>query len=429
LPFTIEKLIYGGDGLTHLPADAEGRSKAVFVPFVLPGEQVEATIREERPGFARAELREVVQSSPRRIAPKCPYFQQCGGCHYQHASYEQQLEIKAEILRENLRRLAKLELPVELHTHSSPPWHYRNRSRMRVHAAPEFALGYYKFGSHQLQPVEECPISSPLINAAITAVWRLGREGKVPEFVQEIEFFANADDTQLCIEAYCRPTAKEADIAPLAGVLRTSIPEFAGLTAFGPAHDNTEPSRLAIIGVEELIYKTATSPYRVNAGAFFQTNRHLVEALVELVTRNRSGSLALDFYAGVGLFSVALAQSFAQVIAVEASPTSHAGLRYNAAPNVKVVRATAEQYLQNAKTGRRPDLVVVDPPRSGLGERVTKGLLALRAERLTYVSCDPATLARDLKVLTGGGYGIEEAHLVDLFPQTYHLESVFHLAR
>ncbi|MBS1851764.1 MAG: 23S rRNA (uracil(1939)-C(5))-methyltransferase RlmD [Acidobacteria bacterium] len=429
MPFTIEKLIYGGDGLTHLPADTEGRSKAVFVPFVLPGEQVEAVLREQRPGFARAELRQVVQPSPRRIAPRCPYFQQCGGCHYQHAPYEQQLEIKAEILRENLRRLAKLELPVELHLHASPPWHYRNRSRLRVQTLPAFALGYYQFGSHRLLPVEECPISSPLINRAIAAVWQQGRAGSIPAALQEIEFFADADDGQLLIEISCGGEVKEPDVTRWAEEFRSAFQELAGITAFGPAREKAEPRLIATIGAGELLYRTGPVAYRVAAGAFFQTNRHLVDDLVRIVTQGRAGDLALDLYAGVGLFSTVLGQSFSQVIAVEPSPTSHACLRYNSLPNVKVVRATTEQYLQNAKIGRRPDLVVVDPPRSGLGEGVAKALLALRAERLTYVSCDPATLARDLKLLSGGGYRIEEAHLVDLFPQTYHLESVFHLVR
>ncbi len=191
----IEKLVYGGDGLARLPADDRGPGKAVFVPFVLPGEAVEATLREEKPGFARAQLDGILTASPRRVDPRCPYFQRCGGCHYQHTDYEHQLEIKAAILKENLRRIARLELDTELQVHPSPPWNYRNRSRFKVQTAPEFALGYYKFNSHELLAVEECPISSPLINRALAAAWQLGRAGRVPPGVQEIEFFANGDDT------------------------------------------------------------------------------------------------------------------------------------------------------------------------------------------------------------------------------------------
>lgn len=163
-------------------------------------------------------------------------------------------------------------------------------------------------------------------------------------------------------------------------------------------------------------------------------NRHLTNELVRLVTQGRSGELALDLFAGVGLFSSALAPSFAQIIAVEASPISHADLRYNSPPNVKAVRSTTEQFLVKmkvkTKTGSEsPGYIVIDPPRNGLGETIVQMIAALGAPRIAYVSCDPATLARDLHGFLTAGYGIEEAHFIDLFPQTYHLESVFHLAR
>ncbi len=184
---------------------------------MLPGETVEAVLREEKPGFARARLDEILTASPRRIDPRCSYFQRCGGCHYQHTNYEHQLEIKTAILKENLRRIAKLELDTELNIHSSPPWNYRNRARFKVQIAPDFAIGYYKFNSHELLPVEECPISSPLINRAMTAMWQLGRAGKVPPGIQEIEFFANSDDTQLLSEVYCSPERMNLSILSFPG--------------------------------------------------------------------------------------------------------------------------------------------------------------------------------------------------------------------
>src|SRR5215468_4088040 len=191
---TIEKLIYGGDGLARLPADEHGRGKAVFIPFVLGGEKVEASITEEKPGFARAQAERILEPSSLRIDPSCPYFQRCGGCHYQHTTYEQQLGIKAEILNENLRRIAKLELPSEPQIHSSLPWNYRNRTRLQLRADSAFALGYFKMSSHELLPIEQCPISSPLINRAIGVLWQLGRAGQVPSTLREIELFCNAED-------------------------------------------------------------------------------------------------------------------------------------------------------------------------------------------------------------------------------------------
>ena len=413
------------------------------MPFVLEGEKIEASLLEAKPGFVRARAEQILAASPQRTEARCPYFQRCGGCHYQHASYGHQLEIKAAILRENLRRITKSELGTELNIHPSPPWNYRNRTRLRVHNDPEFALGYYKFNSHELLPVEECPISSPLINRAIAALWQVGRNGKVPAAIRELEMFANADDTQLLLEVYSAPE-NAGTVETFATAVRTALPEIVGVVFFAAratkANFEGEPQRTGGSDADHLTYATARSSYRVSAGAFFQVNRHLAGELVDLVaglgrgqganrTAGGATGTALDLYSGVGLFSSVLNREFERVIAVESSPTSHADLLYNSAANVKAVRATTEQYLENAAGKLRPDFVVVDPPRSGLGERVIKGLLKLKAPRITYVSCDPATLSRDLAGLLSAGYRVGEAHLVDLFPQTYHVESVFHLVR
>jgi 23S rRNA (uracil1939-C5)-methyltransferase len=462
LPLTIEKLIYGGDGLARLPADDRGRGKAVFVPFVLAGEQIEAAITEEKPGFARARAATIVEAAPQRIAPACQYFARCGGCHYQHASYEHQLEIKTEILRENLRRIAKLELACEIQVHPSPPWNYRNRSRLQVRTKPAFAVGYFKFASHEVLPVEECPISSPLINRGIAALWQAGRAGQAVEGVREVEFFANADDTKMLIELLCAPEARRAAVRSWAEELCASMPEIVGVAAFHePKKGVQEP--LVAVGNSELTYQTKTGAYRVSAGAFFQTNRFLTDELVTIVTAGRSGELALDLYAGVGLFSTALACDFRHIISVETSQTAAADLKYNLPANGKAVQTAAEQYLDEftravgtprvgagdspaqSHSGDRktqvgegavrphprnpPGLVVVDPPRSGLGDSVARALARVNAPRITYVSCDPATLARDLVPLQAAGYRVEEVHLVDLFPQTYHLETVVQLIR
>ena len=452
---TIEKLIYGGDGLARLPAasdtdEARGRGKAVFVPFVLAAEKIEAALTEQKPGFARAHADAILEPSPHRVQPSCQYFSRCGGCHYQHASYEHQLEIKKEILRESLRRLAKLELPFDIEVHPSPPWNYRNRSRLQVQANPAFAAGYFKLASHELLAVEECPISSPLINRGIACLWQSGRAGKVPKGAREVEFFANADDTQLLVDVGCAGAARRAAVRAWAEELRAAMPEIAGVVAFREPNPGDRKAGaqeiLVTVGAAFLTYQTQRAAYRVSAGSFFQTNRHLTDELVKIVTGGRSGKLAgelaLDLYAGAGLFSTALACDFHHVVSVESSQTSTADLAYNQPSNGETAQATAEQYLAGVKnTGRagkgaafphaanKPDLVVVDPPRSGLGERVAGLLATLGAPRVIYVSCDPATLARDLVPMLAAGYRVEQVHLVDLFPQTYHLESVVHLVR
>ena len=398
----------------------------MFVPFVLEDETVEAEIIEQKPGFARARAEIIVNSSPRRVEAGCPYFRQCGGCQYQHIDYEHQAAIKAAILRENLHRIAKIELDVELSTHPSRPWNYRNRARLKVQADSRLTVGYYRFNSHELQPVEQCPISSPLINRAIAALSGL-KVADWQKYIREIEIFANSDDTQLLVEVDCAPEIR--DGVAIAKEMHGLLPAITGVVVFRLGPRSTERKQIASSGDSCLQYKVADHSYRVSAGAFFQVNRHQIAKLVELVTQGLSGEHALDLYAGVGLFSTVLSRSFAQVTAVEPSPTAHSDLLYNSPSNVKAVRATTEQFLKDAGARLRPNLVVVDPPRSGLGEMVARKLAGMEAGRIVYVSCDPATLSRDLAGLLKAGYRVRHAHMVDLFPQTYHIESVFHLTR
>lgn len=438
MQLTIEKLVYGGDGLARLAADERGPGKAVFLPFVLAGERVDAQVVEEKRGFVRARAEKILEPSAERIPPACRYFEACGGCHYQHTGYDHQLATKSAILRETLRRTAKLDWPGEIQLHPSPPWGYRNRTRMRLRAQP-FALGYNRAGSNTLLEVEECPISSPLINRAVAAVWQLGREGKVAAEVSEMEFFANAEDATLAVEvtlhSASKPLQSDSPVTKFAEALRAALPEVTGIALFAPASGEALvgediPKELQpLFGDPTLNYNTRAARYRVNAGSFFQTNRFLVDRLVELVTAGRDGGLALDLYAGVGLFSLMLSQSFREVTAVEAAPFAFHDLRHNSPSNVAAVHAWVEEFFASLPTRKKYDFVVVDPPRAGLGEKVARMVAALGAPRLTYISCDPATLSRDLRLLLESGYRVEAVHLVDLFPQTFHIESVFHLAR
>ncbi len=436
----IEKLVYGGDGLARSPADDKGPGKTIFVPFVIPGEKIEASLTETRPGFARARLNQVLEPSAERVEPGCPYFGQCGGCQYQHIDYAAQLSYKAEILRETLRRTAKLELQGEIQVHAAEPWHYRNRTRMRLQTTPEFQLGYHRNASHQLLPVEQCPISSPLINQAIRAVWTLAHDGAVPPSLHGIQFFANRDDQQMLVELYVRPDSDTRECQPFAAALHQVMPAVQGVVVFVSAPLEDDSRQFApltsvhseqgrAIGNGELQYRIADHDFRVSAGSFFQTNRFLVEDLAQVAVGGNKGRAALDLYAGVGLFTLPLSLRFDQVLAVEASLTSFADLRHNAAPNVKATRATTEAFLTERGAKLAPDFVIVDPPRSGLGEKTARALARMSVPRVTYVSCDPATLARDLRVLLESSFRVEQAHLFDLFPQTAHMETVLHLAR
>ena len=440
MEFTIEKWVYGGEGLARMEPDDQGRRKAVFLPFVLPGEIVEGTLTDDHAGFARARLNSIEKPSLARVPPSCPYFFRCGGCQYQHAGYKRQLELKRDILLETLQRVAKIQLATEVQIHSAEPYQYRNRTRLKVRVEPEFALGYHRFGTNELLPVKQCPISSPLIQRGIAMAWEIGHEHGASRGLREIQFFANHNDSKLLVELYTERDSA-GSLTTFIDRLQTSMPEIVGVTVFpwsstGDSADESAPwtaprdsTSSKSFGSGFLEYQTSAGTFRVSAGSFFQTNRFLIDELVGAATTGLSGRTALDLYAGTGLFTLPLSKCFDRVIAVEASPFSHSDLQRNAPPNVKAVQATTEKYLENVGQKSGLDVVLLDPPRSGMGERMSRTLGQLRVPRLTYVSCDPATLARDLRVLEQSGFHIESAHLVDLFPQTFHMETVLHLAR
>lgn len=424
----------------RLPADDERRGKTIFVPFVVPGEQVDVTLIQNRPGFARARLNKVVVASSDRVAPDCPYFGRCGGCHYQHVAYEAQLRFKAEILRETLRRTAKLELSADITVHHSQPWHYRNRTRMHVRHTPTFAVGYFRTNSHELLPVESCPISSPLINRALAAFLQSGHSGTTPAYVHGVQFLVNHDDTALIVELFVHPGGDQRAVDEFGRALMKALEPVIGVATFAtsPVEDETRQhapfasahDELPIVaGVGSITYAAAGHEYRVSAGSFFQTNRFLVDELVKAAIAGANGKLALDLYAGVGLFTLPLAGKFDEVMAVEASPHSVADLQHNAPPNVKAVRATTEAFLEQQAVWLKPNFVLLDPPRAGLGDRATIALGKSSASMVTLVSCDPATLSRDLRRLLESGFAVEQAHLFDLFPHTAHMETVLRLTR
>ncbi len=389
----IEKLIYGGQGLGRL----EGR--IVFVPFVLPGEKVTVEVQVERPGLLEAVPRDLIERAAGRTDPPCPFFYRCGGCHYQHAAYELQLDEKRAILADVLRRVGKFDPPGDIQVISGEPWHYRNRAQFHI-ARGE--IGYFAYGSHALVPVDRCPISSPKINEALAALYTMLPDGRFPGFVRSIELFTNEIEVQLNVLETGQPVARR--------FFEWAAERIPGFTA----------------GAIE--YPAGGDLYRVRRRSFFQVNRFLIEPMQDCALEGAAGESALDLYAGVGLFSLPLARRFAKVTAVESSASAALDLESNAARagvSVAVSQKPAEAFLESL--GQAPDFVLADPPRAGLGKHVVRELLRLRPALLTIAACDPATLARDLGALLTGGYRIDRLTLVDLFPQTFHLETVARL--
>ncbi|MGA2169291.1 MAG: 23S rRNA (uracil(1939)-C(5))-methyltransferase RlmD [Terracidiphilus sp.] len=425
----IAKPIYGGAFLARV----EG--KAVFVPLTLPGEQVRVRIKEDKRGYATAEAEEIVSAAPERIAPHCPHFGVCGGCHYQHTGYETQLAFKQAILRETLERggvQPPEEIAVLAAASQSESWHYRNRIRLAFDAAGN--PGYRGRRSHAVIPISECPIAAPLLIEAAQAAAEVARQFAPALRPTEIALFCDAAGTTLLASVFTA-NGKNIRFDEFANALSARIPALTGAELVAEGRPGQPPRTVAQWGATSLAYRAAGFDYRVGHGAFFQVNRWLVNALVDRVAAGHNGKLAWDLFAGVGLFARRLTASFARVVAVESASSAFNALEQNLDGTTgTAVRAATLDFLRRSRRPAnpdltRPDLIVVDPPRTGLGPEITSLLAEIASPALVYVSCDPATLARDLHALIGSGYAIHSITLADLFPQTFHLETVVQLRR
>jgi 23S rRNA (uracil1939-C5)-methyltransferase len=423
MKLAIEKSIYGGAGL------ARHEGKAIFVPFTLPGETVEASILQNKPSYAEAQLTQILTPSPHRIPPPCPHYGACGGCHYQHASYEEQVRIKTAILQESLQRSHIADIPA-IETITAKPSGYRNRIRLHVQQTP-FALGYRRAHSHTVLPIHQCPIAAPsLLSAALLLQNECAAQ--LASWAREIELFTDPSTGSMLISIYATAgtTHLTRKLDELWRTIQPLIPNAAGCAAFTLPHGKGFPALAARVGSNHLVYTVAGEPYRVSSGSFFQANHFLLESMIAKVCQGRTGKMAWDLFAGVGLFARQLARNFTQVVAVEAAPASVTDLRTNL-PGHSIQPKTTLQFLREAAGNSAlptPDYIVLDPPRAGLGTEAAALLANLRTPQVTYVSCDPATLSRDLAALLESGYRLQKLALIDLFPQTFHLESIAHLS-
>jgi len=415
----IEKPIYGGTFLARV----EG--KAVFVPLALPGEQARVRVVEDKGSYATAEMEELVVAAPERVEPTCRHFGVCGGCQYQHAEYGAQLAFKLAILRETLER-GGVRAPEEIEVLAGEPWDYRNRIRLAVDA--DGRVGYRGRRSHEVVEIAECPIAAPVLVKAALAAGEFFRKFGRASRPMEISLFSDATGDSLLASIFTAGVA-QVPLRDYFEALGQEIEQLKGVELV-EMRRGQQPRRVAHAGSDSLTYRAAGFDYRVDHGAFFQVNRWLVDELVECVTRGLSGGLAWDLFAGVGLFARLLAGKFGRVVAVESAPAAMAALEQNLfGTGASAAKASTVEFLRRARRDARPDLIVVDPPRTGLGAETTALLGQISAPSLVYVSCDPATLARDLRALTGAGYAIEHITLADLFPQTFHLETVVRLRR
>jgi 23S rRNA (uracil1939-C5)-methyltransferase len=429
LRLLVEKLVYGGDGLGH----ADGNT--VFVPYVLPGEELRAEITARKKKLVWAKPLEILKPDANRVKPVCPHFGTCGGCHYQHASYDVQVKLKVDILRETLSRMAGIDWQGEITPHTAAPLGYRNRAQWAVRNANPRALGYYLPESNAIVPIDHCDVLSPGLAEAFRRLQEISRDGSLPEEALEIEAFVDSTDSKIALNVAFKDFPKP--VAELTKLFHDTVPSLESLLLL-----DQKKNRFELSGPGYLIQEAGGYQFRVSHLSFFQVNRFLVEDLLRTVIAGAKGDLALDLYAGVGFFTLPLTKAFERVVSVDANLSATRNLRENAdTADTSIVsqHVQTEEFLKTAT--EVPDFVVLDPPRAGLGQVSAKKLADLGPQQIAYLSCDPSTLARDLAILIetprkpagvavpAHRYELASVDFFDLFPQTYHIETLVRLRR
>ncbi|MGI8467245.1 MAG: class I SAM-dependent RNA methyltransferase [Pyrinomonadaceae bacterium] len=383
LTVRIEKIVPNGYGL----AFAEGLT--VFVALAAAGDKLRVRLREKKGKIAFAEIVEILEPSSDRAAPECRYFGRCGGCDFQQLNYAAQLAAKLGIIRDCLTRIGKINYEKEIEIIVSPqPYKYRSRAQWHADTRAR-KLGYFKRYSHEIIDVENCPILDDTLEKTLENFRRnLNWE----------EFWAEK------IEIETASAEREVSVY---------------------SNELIEPTR-------EISFTARGEKYLYDAGIFFQGNQFLIERLIDLATTGASGANALDLFCGVGLFSLPLARKFTKVFGIEASERAIEFAQKNAEnarlANVEFFAENVGDFLNENKL-ENIDFVLLDPPRAGAERETIEAILRLNPKQISYVSCDPATLARDLKILTESLYQIESIAALDLFPQTHHVETVARLNR
>ncbi len=403
LEVKIERLLPGGVGLAH----AEGVT--LFVSLAAPDDVLRVRIDRVSGKIAFASIVEIVGPSSVRIEPPCPYFGLCGGCDFQQLNYEAQLNAKVEIIRDCLHRIAKIEAPLEIPIHPSPkPWQYRARATWQFDRSAN-RLGYFIRGSNDVCDVEYCAVLVPELQQALEELRNEIPSGLLPKHIDAV---AGDDGVSVAVRN-------------------------AGVQGHGA------PTISRRIGNET---------YHFSAEGFFQINHDLLDPLIEMALGKAGGNTAIDLYCGVGLFTLPLARRFGRVIGVEANPlatdfarrnldSAKLGVRRGSDPtvsesvegdrsgNAEIVTARVGDWLRQHSASLGPvDFLLLDPPRTGAENKEIAGILALRPAQISYVSCDPATLARDLKKLMAAGYSLDTIAAFDMFPQTHHVETIARLS-
>lgn len=399
-------MAYGGDAIGR----HEGR--VVFVPYTMPGERVRVEIVEDHKRYARARLLEVVEPAPARVEPPCPFFgpDKCGGCQFQHIAYPTQVRIKGRVVADQLQRIAKFDDPPLLEPiPDETGWEYRNRALFRT-----TELGYPGFlsaGSEEVYPVDDCLIVHPLLSQLYRSLHM-----KHPNVEKmELRVGTATGDLMVVLQTY--------DEEPPS--LKVDFP----LSIVQVRHDTTPTPLVGLDYITEVVHGRE---FRISATSFFQVNSEQAGQLVDLVLDAlalEGDEVVLDAYCGVGLFTAFIAEWASLVVGIEINPDAVDDGVYNLADAENVTLLEGQVAYALSEVEEQIDAVVVDPPRGGVEKEVLDALALKAPERIVYVSCDPATFARDARRLVRKGYTLDWVQPVDLFPQTYHVETISLLTR
>ena len=406
-----EKLVFGGDCLGRLP---DGR--AVFVPFVLPGESAEIEITESKERFARGRLARLLDESPDRVQAPCPYFGGCGGCHYQHLDYAQQLELKKDLVFDQLRRIGKFTNSPQIEITGSPiPFGYRNQAQFHpIDVVGTLKLGFKKAASNEVLPISQCLLIPEELN----------------ELLPLLELESGSEINRLAMRI-----DSDGELMLIFEGNSEEPPEMNIELPVSSAYLSPDGRCLNMSGNDALVYTLLGNEFLVSPESFFQVNLSVAEEMIRGVLSLIEGQKnleILELYSGVGLFTRFLAPHANQLTAIESSHSACFDFVGNLDEfdNISLYEGTAEEILPGIIDQIKPiDLAVLDPPRAGLNARARQALTDLAPSQIVYISCDPSTLARDLKHLAQAGYNLQSLRAFDMFPQTAHVETMTVLRR
>ncbi len=408
---TIERILPGGLGLAH----ADGRT--VMVALAAPGDRVRVSIDRVKGNVTFALIQEIITPSPQRVEPPCQYFGRCGGCDFQQLGYEAQLAAKVEIIKDCLHRIGRIENVPDFQITPAPnPWHYRTRAQWQYDSIRR-RLGYFESGSRRVCDVAECAVLAPELQQTLSGLRERMQDGSLPDDARDFRAVVGDEGVSLAPDTGRNPTVREGNDPKL----------------------NREE-------VREVTRTIHGEIYRLNAESFFQANDDLLPQLIDAALNEATGETAVELYSGVGLFTLPLARRFKHVVGVESDSAAvsfaHENLVSAGLTNTEIVKSDVGVWLEAIRHGElsrlseesaaalqgQIDFLLLDPPRTGAESRVIEGVLNLKPKRISYVSCDPAPLARDLRKLIAGGYTLDSIAAFDMFPQTHHVETVAHLA-